>query len=55
MPERVGEDLSEVEEGYNKYSRVEQILTEKDWSEKDISLENVLRRKGSVVLVWSMM
>jgi len=49
VPDRVGEDVAEVEEGYNsedEYSHVGQTLTEEEWSEKDVRFENVMKRKG---------
>lgn len=49
VPEREGEDLAEVEEGYNsedEYSHVGQTLTEEEWVEKDARFEAVMRRKG---------
>jgi len=49
VPENEGEDLAEVEEGYNsedEYSHVGQTLTEEEWVEKDLRFERIMKRKG---------
>merc|ERR1712106_893299 len=49
VPENEGEDLAEVEEGYNsedEYSHVGQTLNEEEWLGKDLRFERIMKRKG---------